>query len=52
MWLSAITLVAGFYKPWIVLWWKETANRKMVLYYYGIPFLLFFIVSRLLETIT
>jgi len=49
MWLSALALIAGFYKPWIVLWWKDTANRKRVLFYYGVPLLLFFILLKLLQ---
>ena len=28
-------LVAGLYKPWMVLWWEDTQNRRKVLKVYG-----------------
>ena len=28
-------MVAGLFKPWIMLWWEDTQNRKKVLKIYG-----------------
>ena len=30
-----LLLVLGLVKPWIVLWWEDTQNRKKVLLVYG-----------------
>jgi len=27
--------IIGLYKPWLVFWWSDFANRKKVLIYYG-----------------
>jgi hypothetical protein len=32
---SLLFLGVGLYKPWIMLWWEDTQNRKKVLYVYG-----------------
>ncbi|HEX7016021.1 MAG TPA: hypothetical protein VF191_10965 [Cyclobacteriaceae bacterium] len=37
--LSAFLLLAGLWRPWIVLWWRSHQNRKMVLRWYGTSFL-------------
>ena len=28
-------MVAGLYKPWVVLWWEDSQNRRKVLKVYG-----------------
>lgn len=28
-------LIAGLYKPWVVLWWEDSQNRRKVLKVYG-----------------
>jgi hypothetical protein len=33
--LSSVLLVAGLWRPWVVLWWLSHQNRKMVLQWYG-----------------
>jgi hypothetical protein len=33
--LSALLLLTGLWRPWIVLWWLSHQNRKMVLQWYG-----------------
>jgi hypothetical protein len=33
---SLIFLVIGLYKPWIMLWWEDTQNRRKVIKVYGI----------------
>ena len=30
-----LLLMAGLYKPWIVLWWMPMQNRKRVIQLYG-----------------
>lgn len=30
-----LLLFAGIYKPWMVLWWRSTQNRRKVLQLYG-----------------
>ena len=33
---SLIFLLIGLYKPWIMLWWEDTQNRRKVIKLYGI----------------
>ena len=40
--------IAGLYKPWVVLWWEDTQNRRKVFKVYGIMTLLSFITYVLL----
>ena len=47
--ITAVTcMVAGLFKPWIMLWWEDTQNRKKVLKVYGtaavITFALYWVV--------
>lgn len=30
-----LLLIAGLYKPWVVLWWRSSQNRRKVLHLYG-----------------
>ncbi|MCH8231368.1 MAG: hypothetical protein IIB82_01765 [Bacteroidetes bacterium] len=34
--LSFIMLIAGLYKPWMVLWWEDRQYRLKVIKLYGI----------------
>jgi hypothetical protein len=36
-------LIAGLYKPWVVLWWEDVQNRRKVFKVYGTMTLLAFI---------
>ena len=36
-------LVAGLYKPWVVLWWEDIQNRRKVFKVYGTMTLLAFV---------
>jgi hypothetical protein len=47
-WLALFTTLVGMYKPWIVLWWVDIKNRKMVLKYYGVAVLVLFVVRSFL----
>ena len=49
--LSLVALLLGLYKPWWVLWWQATQNRKKVLLYYGTATFLTFLVQEVLHTI-
>jgi hypothetical protein len=31
-----IFLLAGLYKPWIMLWWEDVQNRRKVIRLYGV----------------
>lgn len=33
-------LIAGLYKPWVVLWWEDVQNRRKVFKVYGTATLL------------
>lgn len=33
--LCMLGLFAGLIKPWVMLWWEDKQNRKMVLKVYG-----------------
>jgi len=28
-------MIAGFFKPWLLLWWKDVQTRRSVIKYYG-----------------
>ncbi len=32
---ALLCLLIGLYKPWIMLWWEDTQNRKKVINVYG-----------------
>jgi hypothetical protein len=36
-------LIAGLFRPWAVLWWEDTQNRRKVFKVYGTMTLLAFI---------
>lgn len=33
---ALIFLIAGLFKPWIMLWWEDVQNRKKVIKVYGL----------------
>jgi hypothetical protein len=33
--LSVLLMIAGFFKPWLLLWWKDIQRRRDVIKYYG-----------------
>ncbi|MBX7126811.1 MAG: hypothetical protein K1X47_14040 [Cyclobacteriaceae bacterium] len=33
--LSFLFLIAGLFKPWLLLWWEDTQTRKKVIQVYG-----------------
>lgn len=45
---SILLLVLGLYKPWVVLWWEDTQNRKKVVLLYGSVALILWILHLLL----
>lgn len=38
---AAFTTMVGLFKPWVVLWWSDFANRLIVLKIYGSLSLIF-----------
>lgn len=32
---SLLCLIAGLFKPWMMLWWEDRQNRKKVIKLYG-----------------
>ncbi len=32
---SALFLVIGLFKPWVMLWWEDVQNRKKIILVYG-----------------
>ncbi|HEX5170253.1 MAG TPA: hypothetical protein VFW11_13840 [Cyclobacteriaceae bacterium] len=49
--LACLLLLIGFYKPWIVLWWEDTQNRKKVIRLYGSIAIVSIVLYFLLELI-
>lgn len=45
---SFLFLVIGLIKPWIMLWWEDVQNRKMVIRLYGTTALFFLILYFIL----
>lgn len=33
--LALLCLTIGLFRPWIMLWWEDTQNRKKVIKLYG-----------------
>lgn len=33
--VSLICLLLGLFRPWLMLWWEDTQNRKKVIKVYG-----------------
>ena len=46
--VAFVCLVVGLFKPWIVLWWEDTQNRRKVIRLYGTVALIAFVIYRLL----
>ncbi len=46
---SSLFLLLGLYKPWAMLWWEDTQNRKKVIQVYGTLTLFFFVVHYILK---
>lgn len=32
---ALVCLIAGLFKPWVMLWWEDVQNRKKVIKVYG-----------------
>lgn len=41
---SLLFLVIGMIKPWMLLWWEDTQNRRKVLKVYGALALFFYLI--------
>ena len=45
---STLFLVVGLFRPWAMLWWEDTQNRKKIFKLYGTLGLLFYLVYFLM----
>ncbi|MBS1558442.1 MAG: hypothetical protein JST69_06905 [Bacteroidetes bacterium] len=45
---SLLFLVIGMIKPWMLLWWEDTQNRRKVLKVYGALALFFYLIYLIL----
>jgi len=43
-----VFLLIGLYKPWVMLWWEDTQNRKKIIQVYGLLAVIFFVVYEVL----
>jgi len=41
-------LSIGLYKPWVMLWWEDTQNRKKIFQVYGLLAIIFFVAYEVL----
>lgn len=39
---AAACLLVGLFRPWMMLWWEDTQNRKKVIKLYGVVALISF----------
>ncbi|MDX1627832.1 MAG: hypothetical protein R3345_03980 [Fulvivirga sp.] len=46
--ICLIFIAVGLYRPWVMLWWEDTQNRRKVLKIYGGAALIFFVAYLLL----
>ena len=49
--LQLLILLIGLFRPWYVVWWEDTQNRKRVIQLYGIAALVCFIAFALLSKV-
>lgn len=47
--LCAVFMLIGLYKPWMMLWWEDTQNRKKVIRLYGTAAVAFFMLYQVLR---
>lgn len=40
---SLLFMVIGLWKPWVMLWWEDTQNRRKVVKVYGTLAALFYV---------
>ncbi|MCH7512343.1 MAG: hypothetical protein IH947_00105 [Bacteroidetes bacterium] len=50
--LSFIMLIAGLYKPWMVLWWEDRQYRLKVIKLYGITGIVCWLIGILIIQFT
>lgn len=48
---SLLFLIVGLYKPWVMLWWEHTQNRKKIIKIYGSATVVTFAVYYILLSI-
>ena len=48
---SLLFLIVGLYKPWVMLWWEDTQNRKKIIKIYGTATLVTFAIYYILLSI-
>lgn len=45
---SLMFMVAGLFKPWLLLWWEDVQNRRKVIKVYGSAALMSYVVYLIL----
>lgn len=45
---SLMFMVAGLFKPWLLLWWEDVQNRRKVIKVYGTAALMSYVVYLIL----
>lgn len=48
---SLLFLIVGLFKPWVMLWWEHTQNRKKIIKVYGSATVITFTVYYILLSI-
>lgn len=41
---SVLCLLFGLVKPWLLLWWEDTQNRRKVIKVYGTVAIIFYVI--------
>jgi hypothetical protein len=41
---SVLFLFVGLIKPWLLLWWEDTQNRRKVIKVYGTVAIIFYVI--------
>ncbi len=49
--LNAVLLIAGLFKPWLLLWWRPVQTRRAVIRLYGTCVLISLLMYLVLNTI-
>jgi hypothetical protein len=48
---SLLFLIVGLFKPWVMLWWEHTQNRKKIIKIYGSATVVTFVIYYILLSI-
>lgn len=49
--IAFLCLMVGLFKPWVMLWWEDTQNRKKVIRIYGMATIIALVIYLIIQLI-